>query len=47
MGSFYDNIAVKGFQQVLLGQRTAEDVAEEWAKYLTEQQQAWIAQNKG
>jgi multiple sugar transport system substrate-binding protein len=47
MGSFYDNIAVKGFQQVLLGQRTAKDVADEWAKYLTEQQQAWLAKNKG
>jgi multiple sugar transport system substrate-binding protein len=47
MGSFYDNLAVKGFQQVLLGQRTAKDVADEWSKFLTEQQQAWLAQNKG
>lgn len=47
MGSFYDNLAVKGFQQVLLGQRTSKDVADEWTKYLTEQQQAWLAKNKG
>jgi multiple sugar transport system substrate-binding protein len=47
MGSFYDNTAVRGFQEVLLGQRTAKDVADEWAKLLTEQQQAWMAQRKG
>ncbi|MDJ1159971.1 sugar ABC transporter substrate-binding protein [Chelatococcus sp. SYSU_G07232] len=46
LGNFYDQIAVKGFQQVLVGQRTAKDVADEWAKILSEQQKAWMAKNK-
>jgi multiple sugar transport system substrate-binding protein len=33
-GNLYDNISIKGLQQALLGQRTAKDVADEWAKYL-------------
>lgn len=46
MGIFFDSMAPKGIQQVLLGQRTAKDVADEWAKYLTEQQQAYLAKAK-
>lgn len=45
MGVFFDSMAPKGFQQVLLKQRSAKDVADEWAEYLTEQQQAWMAKN--
>ena len=30
-------------QEALLGQRTAEDVANEWAEYLTAAQQKWLA----
>lgn len=47
MGGFYDNVAVKGFQEVLLGRRTPADVAGEWSKYLTREQQAWMAKNRG
>lgn len=45
-GNFYDNIAPRTYQAALLGQRTAQDVANEWAKYLTEQQQAYLAKKK-
>ena len=41
-GNFYDNIAIKTFQQALLGQRTAQSVADEWASYLTGEQQAYM-----
>jgi multiple sugar transport system substrate-binding protein len=46
LGNFYDNISIRTYQQALLGQRSAQDVADEWAKYLTEQQQAWMAKHK-
>lgn len=46
LGQFYDSISLKGYQQVLLGQRKADDVAAEWSKFLSEQQQAWMAKNK-
>jgi multiple sugar transport system substrate-binding protein len=45
-GNFYDNIAVRTYQAALLGQRTAKDVADEWARYLTEQQQTWLSANR-
>ncbi len=45
-GNFYDNIAPRTYQAALLGQRTAKEVADEWAKYLTEQQQAYLAKKK-
>ena len=34
-GYFADVISIRAAQEALLGQRTAEDVADEWAKYLT------------
>ena len=46
LGNFYDNIAPKTYQQALLGQRTAQDVATEWATYLTGEQQAYLAKTK-
>lgn len=46
LGIFFDSMAPKGVQQVLLGQRPAQDVANDWAKYLTEQQQAYLAKKK-
>ena len=46
LGNFYDSVSVKNFQEVLLGQKTPKAVADEWAAFLTEQQQAWMAKNK-
>ena len=46
LGNFVDQIAIKNFQEVLLGQKTAKEVADEWAAYLTKEQQDWIAANK-
>jgi multiple sugar transport system substrate-binding protein len=45
-GDLYDNISIKTFQQVLLGQRTAKDVADQWAAYLTDQLKAYKAHQK-
>ena len=42
-GYFADVLSIQGGQEALLGQRTAEDVATEWADYLTEAQQKWLA----
>jgi multiple sugar transport system substrate-binding protein len=46
MGIFFDSMAPKGFQEILLNLRPAKEVAADWAKYLTEQQQAWLAKNR-
>lgn len=40
---FADVIVVQTSQQLLLGERTAEDVANEWAKYLGDAQKKWMA----
>ena len=45
LGNFYDQVAVKNFQEVLLGQKDAKTVADEWAAFLTKEQQAWMAAN--
>jgi multiple sugar transport system substrate-binding protein len=42
-GYFADVIVVQTGQEALLGQRSAEDVANEWAEYLTAAQQKWRA----
>lgn len=42
-GYWADSIAVQTGQELLLGQRTAEDVATEWASYFTEAQKKWQA----
>ena len=46
LGNFVDQIAIKGFQEVLLGKRSAEEVADEWAAYMSKEQQDWMAKNK-
>ncbi len=40
---FADVMAVQGGQELLLGERTAEDVANEWAIYLGDAQKKWLA----
>ncbi len=42
-GYFADVLSIQTGQEALLGDRTAEDVATEWAAYLTEAQQKWLA----
>jgi multiple sugar transport system substrate-binding protein len=46
LGNFVDQVAIKNFQEVLLGQKDAKTVADEWAEFLTKEQQAWMAANK-
>jgi multiple sugar transport system substrate-binding protein len=45
LGQFFDQMAPRGIQQVLLAQRPAGDVAADWAKFLTAEQKAWMAKN--
>ncbi len=40
---FADVMAVQGGQELLLGERTPEDVANEWATYLGDAQKKWLA----
>ncbi|MEZ5931988.1 MAG: sugar ABC transporter substrate-binding protein [Alphaproteobacteria bacterium] len=40
---FADVMAVQGGQELLLGERSAEDVANEWATYLGDAQKKWLA----
>jgi multiple sugar transport system substrate-binding protein len=40
---FADSIAVKTTQQLLLGQLTPQDMATQWADYLTKSQQKFLA----
>ncbi len=44
---FADVMVVQGGQELLLGERTAEDVANEWAAYLTDAQKKWMARPIG
>ncbi|MFA6156989.1 sugar ABC transporter substrate-binding protein [Mesorhizobium sp.] len=46
LGNFVDQVAIKNFQEVLLGQKTAKEVADQWAAFLTKEQQDWLAKNK-
>jgi multiple sugar transport system substrate-binding protein len=46
LGVFYDQMVPKAYQQVLLGQRTPKDVADEWAAFLNKEQQAYMAKKK-
>ncbi|TGQ71293.1 MAG: sugar ABC transporter substrate-binding protein [Mesorhizobium sp.] len=46
LGSFVENVAIKDFQQVLLGQKSAKQATDEWAAFLTKEQQDWMAKNK-
>lgn len=40
-GYFADSIALESSQEALLGQRTAQDVADEWAGFLTDEYAKW------
>ncbi len=40
---FADSLAIPTSQEALLGQRSAEDLAQEWAEYLTAAQKKWLA----
>jgi multiple sugar transport system substrate-binding protein len=40
-GYFADVLSIQGGQELLLGQRSAEDVAQEWADYLTDGYEEW------
>ena len=42
-GYFADQLSISAGQELLLGQRTPEDVAKEWAAYLTDAQKKWLA----
>jgi multiple sugar transport system substrate-binding protein len=46
LGQFVDLIAVTTGQELLLGKRTVQDVSNQWAKFLTDAQKQWLAQNK-
>jgi multiple sugar transport system substrate-binding protein len=46
LGVFYDSMVPKNFQGVLLGQKTAKDVANEWAKFLNDEQAKYAATHK-
>ena len=42
-GYFADSIALESSQEALLGQRTAQDIADEWAGFLTAEYATWKA----
>jgi len=42
-GFFADSIALDSSQQALLGERSAQDIADEWADFLTKEYAAWKA----
>jgi len=42
-GYFGSTVVLESAQQALLGQRTAQDVADEWAAFLTDEQAKWKA----
>ncbi|HET8729085.1 MAG TPA: sugar ABC transporter substrate-binding protein [Alphaproteobacteria bacterium] len=46
LGYFFDSLSIQTAQEALLGQRTAEDVTNEWAEYLTAAQQKWLAEQQ-
>jgi multiple sugar transport system substrate-binding protein len=45
LGEFFGTIAVKGIQEALLGQKTSEQVAKEWAVFLTKANQEYLKAN--
>jgi multiple sugar transport system substrate-binding protein len=46
LGYFFDTMAYQTGQEMLLGQRPVEEVAREWAQYMTEAQQEWLANQR-
>jgi len=45
-GYFFDVMSVQSFQEALLGQKPAADVAKDWSDYLTAAQQKFLASKK-
>jgi multiple sugar transport system substrate-binding protein len=43
LGYFFDVMSVQTAQELLLGKRTPQDVADQWAKYLTDAQKKYLA----
>lgn len=43
LGVFFDEFATPGYQNALLGDRSAADVAESWAEFMTAAYQDWLA----
>ena len=46
LGVFFDSMVPTGFQEVLLGKKSPQDVGNEWAAFLTAEQQKWMAAHK-
>ena len=46
LGQFFDAIAPKSLQEMLLGQRPAKEVADQWAAFLNKEQAAYAAKKK-
>ncbi len=46
LGYFYDVISIPTIQEMLLGKRTPQDVANQWAKFLTDAEHQALAANK-
>jgi multiple sugar transport system substrate-binding protein len=46
LGVFYDSMVPTNFQELLLGKKTAKQVADEWATFLTTEQQNYMAKHK-
>jgi multiple sugar transport system substrate-binding protein len=46
LGVFYDSMVPTGFQELLLAKKTAKEVGDGWAAYLTAEQQKYLASKK-
>jgi multiple sugar transport system substrate-binding protein len=46
LGIFYDSMVPTAFQELLLGKKSAKEVADGWAAYLTAEQQKYMAEHK-
>jgi multiple sugar transport system substrate-binding protein len=46
LGVFFDSMVPTGFQEILLGKKSPQEVADGWAKFLTDEQQKWMAAHK-
>jgi len=46
LGVFYDSMVPTAFQELLLGKKTAKEVADGWAAFLTAEQQKYMAEHK-
>lgn len=46
-GFWSDSLSIQSGQEALLGQRTAQDVADEWATYFTDAHKKWADKQRG